>query len=241
LNGIVALLMWIIPTVVPLIALNNPQMPQEQQETLKRDMRDILDNRDTFGLQGFFQLTGMATAIGVMIIGQGAIIGEKESGTAAWVLSCPVTRAAFVLSKCLSLGTNALIVTIGFQGPLAYTQVSLAKGDPLPLLPFLGGLGLLSLHLLYYLALTLMLGTLCDRRAPVIGIPMAVLIGQSLLGNLVGSFIPWFPLLLPQSLVGLGLSLAQGQALLSPVPIVATLIPLVTFVWIAVQRFARTL
>ncbi len=35
-------------------------------------------------LQAFFSLAGIATAIGVAIIGHGAIIGEKQSGTAAF-------------------------------------------------------------------------------------------------------------------------------------------------------------
>ena len=38
---------------------------------------------------------GMFVAFGVMIIMQRVLVGEKRSGTAAWVLSKPVTRTGF--------------------------------------------------------------------------------------------------------------------------------------------------
>ena len=239
LNGTMALLMWVIPTVVPMIALNDPRMPEEQRQTLERDMQDLRDNRDTFGLQGFYQMAGLATAIGVMIVAQGAIVGEKQSGTAAWVLSCPVSRSAFVLAKFLALGVGTSIVMVGIQGLLAYTQISLARGEPLEPLPFLGSLGLLGLHLLFYLSLTLMLGTLFDSRAPVIGIPLAVFLGQSVLAGLVGTFVPWLPQFLPHSLTGQALSLALEQPLLSYIPIAITSSLSIAFVLAAIQRFTR--
>ena len=40
---------------------------------------------------------GLSVAVGVMIIMQRVIIGEKKSGTAAWILSKPVTRIAYVV------------------------------------------------------------------------------------------------------------------------------------------------
>ena len=42
---------------------------------------------------------GMFVAFGVMIIMQRVLVGEKHAGTAAWVLSKPVTRTAFVVSR----------------------------------------------------------------------------------------------------------------------------------------------
>jgi ABC-2 type transport system permease protein len=239
-NGMVALLMWIIPTAIPTIALSDPQMPEEQQQTLERDMQHLLDNKEALGLQGFYQMAGVATAIGVMVIAQGAIVGEKQSGTAAWVLSCPVSRSAFVLSKFIALGTGTLIVMIGLQGVFVYAQVSLARGSPLPLLSFLGSLGLLGLHLLFYLSLTLMLGTCFDGRAPVIGIPLATFFTQSVLGSFVGSFVPTLALLMPHSLASQALSLALGQPSKLYITVVATLFLILTFVRAATWRFGRT-
>jgi ABC-2 type transport system permease protein len=50
-------------------------------------------------IQVFFQIGAFATAIGVVTTAQGAIVREKQLGTAAWILSKPVSRSAFVLAK----------------------------------------------------------------------------------------------------------------------------------------------
>ena len=49
---------------------------------------------------------GMFVAFGVMIIMQRVLIREKRSGTAAWVLSKPVTRTAFVVSSATTAATT---------------------------------------------------------------------------------------------------------------------------------------
>src|SRR4030065_1762084 len=53
---------------------------------------------------------GMFVAFGVMIIMQRVLVGEKNSGTAAWVLSKPATRTAFVVSR-LAINTIAILLT----------------------------------------------------------------------------------------------------------------------------------
>src|SRR5215211_7745643 len=50
-------------------------------------------------IQVFFQVGAFATAIGMVTTAQGAIVREKQLGTAAWILSKPVSRGAFVLAK----------------------------------------------------------------------------------------------------------------------------------------------
>src|SRR3712207_739985 len=52
----------------------------------------------------FFVLGSVASVIAVVAKTQGAIIGEKQLGTAAWVLSKPASRRAFVLAKLAEIG-----------------------------------------------------------------------------------------------------------------------------------------
>ena len=52
----------------------------------------------------------MFVAFGVMIVMQRVLVREKNSGTAAWVLSKPVTRTAFVVSR-LVVNTIAILLT----------------------------------------------------------------------------------------------------------------------------------
>ena len=52
----------------------------------------------------FVGVTSWFTSIGVAMVAMSAIVGEKSSGTAAWILSAPVSRPAFLLSKLLMIG-----------------------------------------------------------------------------------------------------------------------------------------
>ena len=147
---------------------------------------------------------GVFAAIGVLVMAQGTIIGEKQLGTAAWVLSKPLARSAFVLAK---LGANALAILgimIVLQGVVGYVLLSLADGAPLAVLPFAAALGLMSLYLLFYLAFTVMLGTLFRSRGPVLGIAFGLLIGGAA-DNLTT--------LLPSGLVTVALAIAGGHTL----------------------------
>jgi len=62
----------------------------------------------------------MALPIVAIIIAQDAIIGERQSGTAAWVLSKPVSRPAFILSKLVAGAIGLLVTGIVIQGVVAY-------------------------------------------------------------------------------------------------------------------------
>jgi len=60
----------------------------------------------------FLKIAGIATAIGVAVLAQDALIAEKHSGTAAWVLSKPVSLSAFILSKVIANAAGILISTV---------------------------------------------------------------------------------------------------------------------------------
>jgi len=123
--------------------------------------------------------------IAIIIILQDAIIGEKESGTAAWVLSKPVSRTAFVVAKLIAHSLGVLVTMTLLPGIVAYIQISLAGGNWLNPLNFVAGMGVFWLYQLFFLTLTLMLGVLNDQRAAVIGIPLALAFGTQLLISIV--------------------------------------------------------
>src|SRR5215204_3870256 len=60
------------------------------------------------GLQVFFEISAQFAAGGVAILGMGAIIGEVQSGTAAWMLSKPLSRHSFIIAKLVALAVGAL-------------------------------------------------------------------------------------------------------------------------------------
>jgi ABC-2 type transport system permease protein len=192
----------------------------------------------------YSMFAGIFPAIAVVIIMQDAIVGEKESGTAAWVLSKPVSRSSFVVSKLVSNSVSMLITMALIPGLFAYLQIALSEGSLLSPFNFLGGLLVICLNLLYYLTLTLMLGTLFNHRGPVIGIPLALAFGQ----QLIFGILPMLSLILPWTLIvpvnnvvdmPIAASVMLGQEIYSVIPLISVSIQIVLFIIIALWRFER--
>ncbi|NJD58881.1 MAG: hypothetical protein C3F13_03285 [Anaerolineales bacterium] len=153
-----------------------------------------ISKEDLFMLFSVF--AGLFPAVGVIIIMQDALVGEKREGTAAWVLSKPLTRPAFVLSKIIANSAGILLTMVLVPGILAYIIFSI-RGFQLNPLGFLEALGVIFVSHFYFLALTLMLGAFFNQRGPVIGIPLGILFLQQ---NLIG-FLPALQFVLPWMLV----------------------------------------
>ncbi len=183
----------------------------------------------------FFSLAALATAAGAILLAHGAILGERQQGTAAWVLSKPVARTAFVLAKFAALSVGLLLTAVTLPAAIAYALLSFEGGAPLAVGRFAAAAGILALSLTWYLALTVMLGTLLDARAAVLAIPLASLVGGDVLIAAWGGFGMLGPWVLGRA----ASLLAQGGPLLSAWPLVATAVGAVSFVGVALWRFER--
>jgi len=150
------------------------------------------DVNDTAALL-LFVMASVGAVIAVVVRTQGAIIGEKQLGTAAWVLSKPVSRRAFILAKLAIHLRWLALLTILVPTVVLYVSLPSISGRPLPLLPFLGGVGMMALALVFYLALSLLLGTIFEGRGPVAGIVFGFLVGGALLSNYAGWLTAIFP------------------------------------------------
>jgi ABC-2 type transport system permease protein len=215
-NGIPAFILWIIP----LIDTGSP-LPSGAD-----------------GLEAFLSILGPAATIGVLILAQSIIVREKQLGTAAWILSNPVSRAAFVLSKLIAHAAGILAIIFVLQGLVAYGQFSLRDGELWPVLPLAAVMGLQALHMLFWLALSLMLGTFFRRRGPVLGIAFGAYFVQEILGQLEG-LVPVVPAYMPTKLLALCMPAALGRPLPTVLPIVSVAVSAVLFVLIAIWRFGR--
>ena len=186
---------------------------------------------------------GLFPAVGVVIIMQGAVVGEKKDGTASWVLSKPVTRPAFMLSKVIANSLGMLATMIVLPGVVAYTLQAVAPGAPWKLPVFLVALSVVFLSNFFFLSLTLMLGTFFSRRGPVIGIALGLLFMQQ---YLVG-FLPFLRYLLPWNLVipigspvnAVVPCLLLGTQYFSNIPILVVALESILFILIALVRFNR--
>ena len=186
----------------------------------------------------FMTFGTIATAVGVVTGVQGAIIREKQLGTAAWVLSKPVSRSAFVLAKMLSYSLAYLTLPLILTSLVFYGQSQMLWGQTPEVPSFLAGWLVMALHMLFYLSFTLMLGTLFNARGPVSAIGLGFLFG----GQIFPNFLPeWATLIFPWKLSELAPALALGQELppVWPIPIIATAVWIVVFIAVALWRFSR--
>jgi hypothetical protein len=189
------------------------------------------------GADLFFKIGLLALAFGTIVLVQDAIIGERQLGVTEWLLSKPVSRPAYVLSKLLAHGLGVLVILVGLQGALGYGLLSLIMGEPFPLPPYLVGMAGLAVHTLFYLALTLMMGVLTANRRILLGVSQGVLLGGGLIANVPGTAVmlmPWaLPTVLPAAVLGLPLPLPIW------LPIGVTAVLSVICVAVALARFER--
>lgn len=189
-------------------------------------------------VQTFLLMGATLISIGVITTVQGAIVSEKQSGTAAWLMSKPASRPAFILSKTAAYGFGFGLTAIIIPAVVFIAETRWLIPLPVSVGAFLTGLGLVALIMLFFLALTLMLGTVFNSRGPITAIGIAVVLAgtffKGMLPPAVVNFTPW--------LVG---DIGAGIALDMPlpdnwiVPIVATAGWTVFFMVIALWRFYR--
>lgn len=192
----------------------------------------------------FHIFMGLAGPIGVSIVMQSAVVGEKRSGTAAWVLSKPVSRTAFILSKLIANVTGMAVTMVIVQGLIAYLITAFMLGHVLPIPSFLASLSIHLANILFYLTLTLLTGVLFEQTAPVIAIPLAVLFAQNILMSffpVLAKFFPW-TLAIPvggDKTPSIALNLMTGVAIPSYTPLYTALAAAVVFVVIALWVFEK--
>jgi ABC-2 type transport system permease protein len=182
---------------------------------------------------------GLIPAMGVVIAMQDALVGEKRGGTAAWVLSKPATRQAFLLSIAIANSLGVLVSMVVIPSIIGYILVSIDQQMLLNPISFLECMLLFLIVDFFFLSLMLMLGALFNNRAPVIAIPFALVLLQQF------NFVPSLGSILPLTLISTPDSLAISLFLHTPIPqqqwrILGTiLIECVLFVGVALWRFNR--
>jgi ABC-2 type transport system permease protein len=188
----------------------------------------------------FIGIFSMVVAVGTIIVMQSTLVGEKQSGTAAWILTNPITRTSFILSKLVANTLGLLFVAIALQGAVGYGILSYALGHALPVQAYLVSMGLQVLHMLFYITLTMALGAFFNTRGPIMGIGIMVVMIQDLISGFLGSYLPWFPYILPRMLNMGSIMVLRGVELPTNLPIIATATYTLVFTVLAIWRFKRT-
>ncbi len=188
---------------------------------------------------------GMFVAFGVMIIMQRVLVGEKQAGTAAWVLSKPVTRTAFVVSRLVVNSIAILLTSVIVPGVILYVSLGVFSNlGWLSPLGFAAALLIVSLHTFFWITFVLMMGTLVESSAAAIAVPMALFFFFWMGSSMVPSVIYVAPLLLaftpaPDQMNSLAGSFMTGEPVFSWWPLISTIVFCAIFIAVAIRRFNR--
>jgi ABC-2 type transport system permease protein len=152
----------------------------------------------------FLKNLGQAGVLTAILLAMGSVAVEKERGTAALLLTKPLSRAAFLLAKLLAIGTTLLIgLIVAAVGGYAYTAILF---EAVPLAGWTAMAGLLLLGLVAYASLTF-LGSALSRSslaAAALGIGAMILLA-------IVSVLPGIGPYTPGGLNAPGAALALGK------------------------------
>lgn len=189
-------------------------------------------------MQVLFGMSSLGIGVGVIIVSQDEIIGEKTVGTAAWVLSKPTSRIAFYLSKLIANGLSIIILVIGIPFLVAF-GILLAFFPGMDVISFLLAVVVLIIHTFFYLTLSLMIGVFAEKRSLVLSITLAALLGGQLLMNFVKELVFFTPFGLSQIMIALS---TQGVSTLPFVmwtPVGVTLLLSLVFVVLSFWKIQK--
>lgn len=225
LNGLLAFVMFVVPIIDPSGMQENEGVPVGPEGLMM------------MGLSLYYSMAVIAGSIGAVILAQDEVIREKQSGTAAWILSKPVSRATFILTKLFSNIIGVLVFIVLLPGLIAYGEIALATGSMIAPLPFLAGAGVVLLTLVFYLSLAIMLGVVFEQRGPLLGITFGVMFG----GMILAMFLPQLAYVLPLNMDKIALAVAQGQELpaMAISQLISTAVLSILFTMIGLWRFRR--
>lgn len=226
---------WIVNLAASVIGLNGllayvlfvlPAMIESQGETLDAGQA---------GVQLYFGLAFMASAIMVVIILQDSIMTEKHTGILEWVLSKPVSRSSYLWAKMAAHAIPVSLLYILVPGGIAYLLFQIS-GQPKGI-HFWLALGLLLLHTVFYLILTILMSVRFENRMMVLVVGIGSVLGGSLAMNLLGPATLWTP----WPLSGLAMGLVEGGELptVLSLSILFTLLWLIVGLWLTMRQFNR--
>jgi ABC-2 type transport system permease protein len=171
-------------------------------------------------------------AIAAVLLAMGSVAGEKESGTAAFVLTKPATRLAFLTAKFSGLaGTLAVAVVASGVGAYLYTAILFAAP---PAVGFGAACLLLLLSLLVVAAVTFLGSTLVRSSIPAAAVGLVGIVVAATVAS-----IPNAGRFSPLGLGGLANDLAAGKSTDWAWPVVVNVgiaVAAVAAAWLAFRR-----
>lgn len=185
----------VIGTIFLLVGLSSPLLARFTPEILKAvggEQFSIVIPTPTAAdaVDQLAKNLGQFGGLIAVLLAMGAVAAEKERGTAALLVSKPISRAAFLVAKLVAIGlTLAVSVAIATAGAWFYTLVLF---EPLPPLGVAAGAVLQWLMLMAWASITFVGSTLTRSSLAAAGLGIVAFIVVGILGVLptVGRFLP---------------------------------------------------
>ena len=161
------------------------------------------------------------------------------------MLSKPVTRTAFVVSRLVVNSIAILLTSVIVPGVIFYITLGLFSDMGwLSPLGYTAGLLMLSLHTFFWIALVLMMGSLFESSGVVIAVPMVLFFIFWMGTGIIPALIYISPLLLafspaPEQMNALSVSFMTSTPVFSWLPLISTVVFSVIFITVAIWRFNR--
>lgn len=229
--------LWVLPGFLLFSALTGPPTARFIRELLATVGGDAFQGlvpdptwADSYA-QWAKNLTQVVTLALVISLG-GTISGEKRNGTAALVLTKPVSRGAFVWAKFLS--TTTLVVTATLLGMLLTWLFTMALFPAAPLGPVLAATAAWLLFAALLVAVTLLASAALDSAAGAAGVGLGAYFLLLLLG-VWGPALKWSPAGLAAAPSALAVDAARDLLW----PALTTAVLTAALMWAAVAVFQR--
>lgn len=229
--------LWVLPGILMFSALTGPPTAAYTAELLSTLGGDVFSGlmpdptwADSYA-QWTKNLSQLVTFALIIALG-GAVSGEKRAGTAIMVLTKPVSRAGFVLSKFVS--TALLLVGATLLSTLVTWGVTLIWFPDAPIGPLLAATGAWLLFALLLVAVVLLGSAAVDSGAGAAGIGLGFFF-LLMLSGIWGPILRWTPAGMINAPGALGAD-AEVDVLW---PALTTAALAAVLVWAAVKVFER--
>jgi len=174
-------------------------------------------------------------ALAAILLAMGSVATERERGTAAFVLSKPVTRAAFLWAKLVALAV-VFAIAIGLATAAAWVYTFLLFHRP-PILPWIELAAVVWLSAMVYASITFLGSVIMRSSLGAAGVGFLGLIVLSLL-SIVPNLGPWLPADL--SSVAKSFALRESSPDLDPVLTISVSVGVITvclvLAWVRFRR-----
>ena len=195
------------------------------------------------GVLMFVLMGSIFMTIATIIASQEFILEEKRTGSAAWVLSKPLSRTAFIVAKLFPNAINLTVSLVFIPGAVVFSLMFLISGGATPFTFFLGLIPL-ALWVIFLQFFTICLGTFFEKEGQVMSPPFVMMFLLFQLGPMqyIGELSPFGLWILAQIYIGglsSGMTFNPSPALPIGITMVSTVFILIILTMISIWRFKR--